>query len=178
MADLEVGDGRLIVERPGNIMRRAMWAVCILALSFAALAVDGQPSPAGQRTLAYEELMKLGDKERESSLLQMPPAERLRLKRTHAQRWLEKNRASLTPSQVAVAQEAIDFISPERYRDLSDPELMKQEAEIAHRLACSLGEERAVAAFTFREIAPPSSNRPWSDLLDSWAQWLVECVIR
>lgn len=155
-------------------MTRFVLTVLAVALSLAVVVDADQLAPDPTRP-SYDEFMRLSADERESRILQMGLAGRLALRRIHAQRWLDKNRASLRASQVAVVQEAIDFISPERYDAPYDPELAKQEADIAHRLACALGEQRALAAFTFRD-EPSQGNRTWSNLLDTWAQWLVECV--
>lgn len=157
-------------------MSRSMIAVWLVVVSCEGAVIGYQRPAVDEATVSYDEFLDLEEKERESMLARMPPERRIWLKRVHAERWLEEKRTSLTTSQVAVVTEAIRFLSPERYRNHRGPELIKQETEIAHRLACSLGERRALAAFTFRD-EEPTRSRSWSDVLDSWAQWLVECVM-
>jgi hypothetical protein len=157
-------------------MRRPMTATWLVFVLCATAALGNQRPAPDQPRLSYDEFLKLDDQERESVLSRMSVEQRIVLRRAHAERWLEQNRPSLTASQVAVVTEAIQLLSPERYRNPSDPELIKQEERISHRLACSLGERRALAAFTFRSQPTPPA-RSWSAVLDSWAEWLVECVM-
>jgi hypothetical protein len=131
-------------------------------------------------TISYEAFIALAAKERPDTFARLTPDNKASLIRTHATRWLEKHRSSLTISQAALVQEAIDFISPDLYREVpASASLREKEQKIAHRLACSLGSQRAMAAFTFREAAEAKDRSPAqliSGWIDDWAQWLMECV--
>lgn len=157
-------------------MCRRIVAACILVFLLATPTAGNQRSSADETGIPYDEFVTLSAAAQASALRQMAPDRRAILKKIHAERWLEKHRASLDASQVAAVQAAIDLLSPGRSGNRQDPASIEREAQVAHRLWCAIGEERALEAFTFRDQAP-TVDRSWSALLDSWAQWLVECVI-
>jgi hypothetical protein len=128
---------------------------------------------ARQSGLAYEEFIQLSVDQRRERLASLPAENQAALKRTHAQRWLEANRASLTQAQIELVLEGISFLSADRYRTPQDGEARKHEDEVQRRLTCALGRARVTAAFTFLD---PPRQWSWIDSVDEWLAWFPDCV--
>ena len=138
------------------------------------LVISGAGAWAGQPGISYDSFMRLSPQERETAFASLDPDTKATLKRTHAERWLNENRASLSSAQTALVQEAIDFVAPALYASPGDRSLRDKERQLAQRLACTLGPDRAMAAFSFRDGG--QRPQPGSNSVDAWAQWLAECV--
>lgn len=151
---------------------RAIWIV-LFAFSLSTSGV-GASGAVRQSGLAYEEFMQLSVDQRRAHLASLPAEDQAALKQTHAQRWLEANRASLTQPQVELVLEGISFLSADRYRKPRDGEARKHEDEVQRRLTCALGRARVMAAFTFLD---PPRQRSWIDLAHEWLAWFPDCVV-
>jgi hypothetical protein len=93
------------------------------------------------------------------------------LMRTHANRWLDTNRQRLSSRQIALVQEMIEYLSPEAYRNPSDPQIARRGQELTQKFKCQLRNSDVLAA-----IGPHRSPPPASWMNDVW-YWFTECVI-
>ena len=91
----------------GAMIAVAAAAVCLLAGDIAA-----QTTPK----IDYDSYCTLDLKSKQKVFGEIKPENRADLVRTQAQRWLEKNRARLTPEQVKVMEENIAFVKPDLYK--------------------------------------------------------------
>ncbi len=151
-------------------------AICIVL--FACSLSTGSVSALGamqQSGLTYEQFMQLRVEERRDRFASLTADKQAALKQTHAQRWLEANRASVTQPQIQLVLEAISFLSADGYRKPRDSEARKHEDELQRRLTCELGRARVTAAFTFLD---PPRQRSWIDSADEWLAWFPDCVVR
>jgi hypothetical protein len=150
-------------------------AICIVlfacSLSTGTVSALGATQQAG---LTYEQFIQLSVEQRRDRFAALSADNQAALKQTHAQRWLEGNRGSLTQSQIELVIEAILFLSADRYRNPRDGE-RKHEDELQRRLTCELGRARVTAAFTFLE---PTRQRSWIDWADEWLAWFPDCALR
>jgi hypothetical protein len=151
---------------------RAIWIVLFAcSLSIGSVSAWGERQQSG---LTYEQFMQLSVEKRRDRFASLTADDRAALKQTHARRWLEANRASLTQPQIELVMDAISFLSASRYRNPKDGEARKHEDELQRRLTCALGRARVTAAFTFLE---PTSQRSWIDSADEWLAWFPDCVM-
>lgn len=116
--------------------------------------------------------MRLGPAETASRFAAMTPEEKAAVVQTHARVWLERNRSRLTARQVAVVQEAIDFVTPELYRSPDIAQQVKREEELRAKLRCQVPRSDVMAAFGV--LRPRTAESSWFD--DLWA-WFEDCVI-
>jgi hypothetical protein len=133
----------------------------------------GELSATQPSSLAYEQFIQLSVGERRARFASLSADNQAALKRTHAERWLEANRASLTQPQIDLVLEAISFLSEDRYSNPRDVEARKREDDLQRRLTCQLGRARVTAAFTFLE---PPRQRSWIDSADEWLAWFPDCL--
>lgn len=152
---------------------RAIWIVLFAcSLSIDSVSALGARQQSG---LTYEQFMQLSVDKRRDRFASLTADDQAALKQTHAKRWLEANRDSLTQPQIELVIEAISFLSANRYRNPRDSEARKDEDELQRRLTCGLGRARMTAAFTFLE---PPRQRRWIDSADEWLAWFPDCVLR
>jgi hypothetical protein len=149
-------------------------AICtVLFTCFVATSVSGLAAMQDS-SLTYEQFMQLNVEKRLDRFRSMTAEDQARLKQTHAQRWLEVNRNSLSQRQIDLVNETISFVSADRYRNPRDGEARKHEDELQRRLTCELGRANVTAAFTFLD---PPQQRSWIDSADEWLAWFPDCVL-
>lgn len=152
---------------------RAIWIVLFAcSLSIDSVSALGARQQSG---LTYAQFMQLSVEKRRDRFASLTADDQATLKQTHAKRWLEADRDSLTQPQIELVIEAISFLSANRYRNPRDSEARKHEDELQRRLTCELGRERVTAAFTFLD---PPRQRSWIDSADEWLAWFPDCVLR
>ena len=125
---------------------------------------------------AYDEFIRLPIDARAKQFGTFEPETKALVKRTHAQRWLDEHRTSLSREQIGIVEEAIRFVTPEIYAKPERPEIRKREEAIINKLRCSLGRKNAMAAFVFDA---PAANAPasWRSRVDEWLSWFSECAV-
>jgi hypothetical protein len=162
------------------VIRFAAVAAMLPILYSAELASSphrGEP----QRTpakISYDEFTKLTPQARRERFSMLPAEEKALIKRMHAERWLAANRSRLSNAQLAVMNEAIDFIRPEIYVRPADTDIVEREEALRQKLTCILGSSNAREAFVF-DLPPLSSQAPsLQDRVDEWLSWFSECVLR
>ncbi len=105
----------------------------------------------GQQSIGYDQFMPQPFKERLKIFNEISAENRALLVKTHVERWLAANRHRLTQEQVAVIEEIIPSISPEKYRPERDDEKVMREIEA--------WQEKAEAVFSREELRQIVSNR-------------------
>jgi hypothetical protein len=150
----------------------------VVACATMLFALPGIPEPRlGQTSAApasYESFMQLDRQARSERFGVMRPGCKSMIMRTHAKVWLEENRVRLSDRQVTLIQEAIEFLSPELYRNPSDPKFDRKSAELERAFRCALPRSDVMELFgAARSFPMPRSS--WLD--DIWA-WFEDCVVR
>ena len=147
-------------------LRGAIIALLALGLAGPPAALDLR----GQKpVISYEAFVQLDESVRRERFNKYDPETKSYLMRTHAARWLERNRARLSRSQVALMQEVIDFLSPSAFA--GTPEVHAKSKALIDKLECQLSHSDLVAAIR-PDMTPPKTN--W--LNEIW-EWLSNCVI-
>lgn len=166
--------------------------VVLLVFSVSSAGSSAAAALQQQASLSYEQFMRLSVEERLARFKLLPREDQASLRQTHAQRWLEANRSSLTRSQIELVLEAISFSAGYRQplaipaqmgrvlegpptRQPVDSEARKRADELERRLTCELGRANVTAAFTFLESP---RRRSWIDVVDEWLAWFPDCALR
>jgi hypothetical protein len=111
--------------------------------------------------------------------------EQAALKQTHAQRWLEANRSSLSQSQIDLVVAAMSLFSAERFSaaqavsghalDGKPRVSQASKREFLRHLECELGRDAMMGAFTFLDVP---RQRSWIDAGHEWVAWIRNCAWR
>ncbi len=79
--------------------------------------------------------------------------------RTHVERWLKINRGRLSDEQISVVEEAIAFITPDKYEEDRDIEKVEREAmALEKKVFAAFSEEDAM-----QMVSPRSAYIPDTD---------------
>jgi hypothetical protein len=100
--------------------------------------------------------------------------------RTHAERWVAKNKTRLSSSELGVLQEAIAFITPRIYEAPMDPQVLKRESDLKASMRCRVNTDDVFAAFDVFNASPISQEKSrWSYLSQAkcWIGWFAESVV-
>lgn len=124
----------------------------------------------------YEEFIRLDIAHRREVFATLSAETKTLLVRTHGERWLAANRGRLRGGQTAAVQAFIDFI-PQLFDRPMNRESMRRELELTKTIRCRVGEHAFAEAFAILH-PPPEHRRAWRDVVDSWLEWLVECLNR
>jgi hypothetical protein len=116
--------------------RDAMQMTAIFTLLTSAFLAASESRIPASRCLTSEQLKlvdydtfgKLDLQERLIAYQSMSPANRAELTKTHAQRWLDRYRKSLLPSDIAAIQEQISWLGPDHFLS-DDPDKRANPAE-------------------------------------------------
>lgn len=147
-----------------------------LLLTFASLEhplLAVQPGP----TLTYEDFVRLPSERRDAVYPQLGAETKAAFLRKRFEQWLAENRGQLSSSQIAAVQEAIDLVKPELFERAPTAKERERQNAVAKKLRCSLGAERAYS-FAQGEAAPVNVGRSWTQVLESWTEWVVDCVMK
>jgi hypothetical protein len=128
--------------------------------------------------ITYDDFVKLSSEARREKFQRLTAEHKALMKRTHAERWLTTNRATLSDAQIAVANDAIAFVTPQIYLRPNDPGILKQEERIKQRLTCILGHDNTRQAFVLDVPPTQSTGSTWQSMFDEWLSWFSECVGR
>jgi hypothetical protein len=88
----------------------------MIAVAVAAVCLQGGDITAQTSKIDYDTYCTLDLKSKQKVFGEIKPENRADLVRTQARRWLEKNRARLTPEQVKIMEENIAFVKPDLYK--------------------------------------------------------------
>ena len=128
------------------ISSRFAGALVSIALGFACLFSSGAAAQASK--VEYDEFCKLEVTAKDRLFAAITPENRAELIRTQLQRWLEKNRARLTPEQVKVIEENISFIKADLYKIPRREEDMATAKKLEQRTLALMTREDMTEAFT------------------------------
>ena len=147
-------------------MRYAMAALLALGLAGQTAALE---LSAQKPVISYEAFVELDERVRRERFDTYDPDTKSYLMRTHATRWLERNRGRLNKSQIALVHEVIDFLAPSAFA--GTPDAHAKSKALIDRLACQLSHSDIVAAIR-PDMTPPDTS--W--LSEIW-EWLQNCVV-
>lgn len=82
-----------------------------------------------QKEVSYDELMPLPFEERLKIFNEISAENRALLVKTQVERWLETHRLQLNQTQIALLDEAVQFITPDKYEEDRDTEKVEREIE-------------------------------------------------
>ena len=105
-----------------------------------------------QPTIGYDQFMPQPLQDRRRIFNEISAENRALLIKTHVERWLAANRPRLTSEQIAVLEEIIAYITPERYQAERDMEKIHQEAEALR--------QKAETVFSREDVRQIMSDRP------------------
>lgn len=116
--------------------------------------------------------MALSREQRTARFANLTAENKAAIMRTHAEKWLEKNRGRLSATQAATVQKAVDFVTPALYRQPLARELVEKSDALKGELQCRLRRSDALEAF-----GPSRSPLPPTGWLDDVWTWFEVCVI-
>jgi hypothetical protein len=160
-----------------------------LVTAIAAFAVVGTQAAqirdgaqgATPSAVTYDDFMKNSAEQRSRRFGALNAENKSLLVRTHAERWLAKNRARLTASEVGVFQELINFITPERYAERASTAMVKEEQAFRAKMRCRVSTEDVVEAFNvFGTRAQTGvAKLQWTYLSQAkcWLEWIAEDLV-
>lgn len=101
-------------------------------------------------TVDYDTFMQQDPDGRIRTFNQITPENRAELVQTQIKRWVEKNKARLSPDQLKLMNENLAFVTADRYRRPMTPEEMTQAKDLETRSAALFSREDMVQALTIR----------------------------
>jgi hypothetical protein len=146
----------------------------VLVVSFLSTSSVSAIAALEQPGMTYEQFMQLSAPNRNARFASLSAAEQAVLKRTHAERWLDAHRGSLSPRQIELVLETIAFVSSDRSRSPQKSDDSTYADELQRRLTCELGRARVTAAFTFLDPVRWSL----SSSADEWLARFPDCLPR
>jgi hypothetical protein len=152
--------------------------VSVAFCGFLSTASAQQPARPMGDEITYDDFVKLAPDARREKFQRLTAEHKALVKRTHAERWLTTNRARLSDAQIAVANDAIEFVTPQIYLRPNDPEMLEQEHRIKQRLTCILGYDNTRQAFVLDASPTQKEGSTWRGMVDGWLSWFSECVVR
>jgi hypothetical protein len=130
------------------------------------------PSSTVLTPSAYEAFIALEPPERQERFRTFEPESKAFIFRTHAERYLQANRARLSAVTIAFLEDHIAYMTPAVYRTPVDPEIRRRGEELYHeRMECTLGYREIEAVDPLGKRAPAMSL-----LEDFWTWW--DCLKR
>ena len=164
-------------------MSRSVLATAIVA--FAVVGAQAHPRQGAQGAtppvVAYDDFMRISAEQRRGSFGALSAENKSQIVRTHAERWLAKNRVRLTTSEVGVFQEMINFITPERYAKRPETAMDKEEQALRAKMRCRVSTEDVVEAFNvFGTRSQTGVAKPkWTYLSQAkcWLEWIAEDLV-
>jgi hypothetical protein len=164
-------------------MLRSLLVTAIVV--FAVVGAQAHPRHGAQGAspsdVTYDDFRKISVDQRRGRFGSLSAENKSLIVRTHAQRWLENNRARLTASEVGVFQEMINFITPERYAKRAETAIDKEEQALRAKMRCRVSTEDVVEAFNvFGTRSQTETAKPtWTYLsqAECWLEWIAEDLV-
>jgi hypothetical protein len=129
-------------------MRRMRLIVTVIAVLAATISPRAQIAPAG--IVDYDTFMKQDVDGRLRIFNEVTPENRAELVQTQIKRWVEPNRARLTPEQLKVMDENLAFVTADRYRQPMNEQQEAQAMELQTRTAALFTREEMAQSLTIR----------------------------
>ena len=128
-------------------MRMSRFVAMVIAVIVVATPAWAQVAPASA-VVDYDTFMKQDVQDRIRAFNQVTPENRAELVQTQIKRWVEKNRARLTPEQLKVMDENLAFAVADRYRQPMNEEQRARAKELESRNAALFSREDLREALT------------------------------
>lgn len=172
-----------------TIERQAIMFRSALVTAIVAVAVVGTQAAhprhgaqgATPSVVTYDDFMKFSAEQRRDRFGALSAENKSVIVRTHAERWLVRNRARLTASEVGVFQEMINFITPERYAKRAETAMGKEEQALRAKMRCRVSREDVVEAFNvFGTRSQTGVAKPRFTYLSQakcWLEWIAEDLV-
>jgi len=138
-------------------MSKTSLVVTIMAVVAVANPAHAQVAPASA-AVDYDTFMRQDVQGRIGVFNQVTPENRAELVRTQIIRWVEGNRARLTPEQLKVTDENLAFVTPDRYQQQMNQEQRAQAKEMEVRTAAVFSREEMMQALTIYATYIPKKN--------------------
>jgi hypothetical protein len=128
-----------------------MKTIRLVAMAIAGIVIatpawaQGAPAPA---VVDYDTFMQQDVQGRLRVFNQLTPENRAELVQTQLKRWVEKNRARLTPEQLKVMDENLAFVVPDLYRQPMNEEQRAKARDLEARTAALFSREDMMQALT------------------------------
>ena len=138
------------------------------------------PLQAGSSSfVAYDDFMKINPSERHARFASLNSDNKAVIVRTHGERWLARNRTRLSKTEIAVLEEIIRFITPDRYAKRREAGIDKAEQALRDRMRCRVNVTDVTEAFNIFSTTKPSAEARWTylDQAKCWVQWIAEDLI-
>lgn len=130
---------------------RSVAILAVVALAIVALAVAtptwAQVAPA-PRTVDYDTFMQQDTEGRIRVFNQVTPENRAELVQTQIKRWIEINRARLTPEQLKAMEDNLAFAIADNYRQPMNEDLRARMKQLESRTAALFSREDMRQALT------------------------------
>ena len=130
--------------------------------------------------IGYDDFMKISVDQRRGRFASLTAANKSLIVRTHGERWLADNRGRLTIGEIAVFQDMVNFVTPERYAKRAEAGIDKEEQALRDRMRCRVSTVDVVQAFNvFGNTSQPPSKPRWTYLNQAtcWIEWVAEDFI-
>lgn len=102
-----------------------------------------------QSTISYDQFKALLPEEQRKVFSEASPEHRALLMKTQIQKWLDTNLSRLNQEQIAVIEEMLRFVTPDKYQADRDYEKVTQEADKLFKKAEAVLPREDVIQMTF-----------------------------
>lgn len=162
-------------------MSKIVIGLVSLALAVGSVLAAPRPqSTTNVSSISFDDFMRLDAQNRRERFSQLDATDKAMLVRTHAERWLAKNRGRLGASEQAFIEEAITLVTPEIFNPPVDPKTAHRQDELTDRYRCRVNPADVSAAFDVLGIrGKPAKNQHWTYLSQAkcWIIWFTETAI-
>jgi hypothetical protein len=161
-------------------MSKIVIGLVSLALAAGSVLASPRPQSTHVSSIGFDDFMRLDPQNRRERFNQLDPTNKAMLVRTHAERWLAKNRDRLGASEQACIEEAITLATPEVFNPPVDPTTARRQDEFTERYRCRVNPADVSAAFDVLGLRGNSArNQRWTYLSQAkcWIAWFTESAI-
>ncbi len=161
-------------------MSKIVIGLVSLALAVGSVAAAPRPQSTNVSSVSFDDFMRLDSQNRRERFSQLDATNKAMLVRTHAERWLAKNRGRLGASEQAFIEEAITLATPEAFNPPVDAKAARRQDEFRDRYRCRVDPADVSAAFDIFGIRGDSAkNEHWTYLSQAkcWIAWFTESAI-
>ena len=129
-------------------MRQLQTAVVLMVVVGMSVAVHAQQATPAAQHVDYETFFKLDVQSRIRVFNEVTAENRAELVKTQIQRWLDQNRARLTPEQVKLLEEAVTLTVADNYKGPMNDELRTKMQSLEKRMGAAFSQEDLRDAIT------------------------------
>ncbi len=158
---------------------RAAAVVVVIALVSEPTRAEPRTQASGSSFISYDDFMKLSPDARRPRFASLNPENKSLIVRTNAERWLARNRARLTKTEIAVFQEMIKAVTPDRYAKRHQAGIDKAEQALRDTMRCRVSPADVREAFNVFDTATSSVRPRWTylDQAKCWVEWIAEDLV-